>query len=78
MPPFIVMTASAPTEVEIIIVDSLHLNDPVRVFNSLDCPNIFLSASKSKSLKVSSNNFYFLIDISVYPFFLTVGLCCPI
>ena len=29
--PFIGMTASAPTEVERIIVDSLHLHDPVLV-----------------------------------------------
>ena len=41
------MTASSPPDIEAAILSSLHMCDPVLVNQSLDRPNIFLSASKA-------------------------------
>ena len=51
--PFLALTASAPPEIEDLIVQSLHLRSPVIVSRTLDRPNIFFSMSKSFGLEVS-------------------------
>ena len=52
--PFMALTASAPPEIEVTIISSLHLKEPVAVTWQLDRPNIYLSICKSVGLKVSS------------------------
>ena len=54
------LTASAPSEIQNIIVQSLHLQDPVYVLKSLDRPNIFLSAGKSLGMSVSPLSFHLI------------------
>ena len=51
------VTASAPPEVEAVILTSLHMHNPMIVKQRLDRPNIFLSASKSVGIKVRTWNF---------------------
>ena len=50
--PFMALTASAPPDVEAVILSSLHLHEPVLVSQPLDRANIYLSASRSVGLKV--------------------------
>ena len=51
--PFMAVTASAPPEVEAIIVSSLQFNNPMIVHCDLDRPNIYLSRSPIMTLNVS-------------------------
>ncbi len=53
--PFMALTASAPSDIQDVIVNSLHLNDPVFVSCDLDRPNIYMSVNPIKSLNVSIN-----------------------
>ena len=50
--PFMALTASAPSDVQVEITDSLHMSTPVIVSCSLDRPNIYLSTSQIKALNV--------------------------
>lgn len=43
--PFMALTASAPSDIQDIIVTSLHLKDPVFVSCDLDRPNIYVRES---------------------------------
>ena len=52
--PFMALTASAPPHVEAEILSSLHMHDPVFVSQPLDRPNVYVLASKSMGVKVSS------------------------
>ena len=69
--PIIAVTATAPKAVESMICDSLSLQTPVVVSQSLDRPNIFLSCTKSRGLNVSvcneNGNF---IGFLTYPYFI--------
>ena len=51
--PIIALMATAPQVVKASICSSLGLTEPVVVSHTLDRPNIFLSACKSKGLNVS-------------------------
>ena len=51
--PFIALTATAPQGIKETICESLCLREPALVSHTLDRPNIFLSASKSRGLNVS-------------------------
>ena len=51
--PIIELTATAPQATKASISSSLGLSEPVVVSHTLDRPNIFLSACKSKGLNVS-------------------------
>ena len=51
--PFMALTASAPSDVQVEITNLLHMSTPVIVSCSLDRPNIYLSTSQVKSLNVS-------------------------
>ena len=55
--PFMALTASAPSDIQNVIVNSLHLhvNDQVFVNCDLDRPNIYMSVNPMKSLNVSIN-----------------------
>ena len=53
--PFMALTASAPSDIQDVIVNSLHLNNPVFVNCDLDRPNIYMSVNPIKSLNVSVN-----------------------
>ena len=50
--PFIALTATAPQGIKETICESLCLREPALVSHTLDRPNIFLSASKSRGLNV--------------------------
>ena len=52
--PFLALTASAPADIEKHVIASLHLSNPVKVYQPLDRPNIFLSSKKSTGLAVSA------------------------
>ena len=52
--PFIALTATAPYGIKETICESLCLREPALVSHTLDRPNIFLSASKSRGLNVST------------------------
>lgn len=47
------LTATATSETQSFIVNSLSMNEPVVISQSLNRPNIFFSASGIKSLDVS-------------------------
>lgn len=51
--PFMALTATAPQDIKSTICKSLCLKEPAMVSQTLDRPNIYLSASKSKGLNVS-------------------------
>ena len=52
--PFMALTASAPSNVQSTIVESLQLDNPVYVSGNLDRPNIYMSATPITSLIVST------------------------
>ena len=47
------LTASAPSDVQYEITDSLHMSTPVIISCNLDRPNIYLSSSQVKTMNVS-------------------------
>lgn len=51
--PFMALTASAPPDIQSKIIESLNLQCPFIVSLSLDRPNIYLSASPIRNMKVS-------------------------
>ena len=75
--PIIAVTATAPKAVESMICDSLSLQKPVVVSQSLDRHNIFLSCTKSRGLNVSvcneNGNF---IGFLTYPYLMTGIISC--
>ena len=48
--PIIALTATAPEEIKSSVCDSLGLFEPAVISQTLDRPNIFFSASRSKGL----------------------------
>ena len=54
--PVIALTATAPHNIQTTICESLALKEPAVVSHTLDRPNIYLSASKSKGFDVSRHS----------------------
>ena len=52
--PFIALTATFPYGIKETICESLCLREPALVSQTLDRPNIFLSASKSRGLNANT------------------------
>ena len=46
--PFVALTATAPQDIKAAISKFLLLKEPAMVYQTLDRPNIYLSANKSK------------------------------
>lgn len=55
--PFMALTATASKETQTAICDSLHLNNPVVISQTVDRPNIYLSASPIRNISVSLHTF---------------------
>ena len=64
--PIIALTATAPEEIKSSICDSLGLFEPAVISQTLDRPNIFFSASRSKGLNVSTNTFTHVTLLVIY------------